>query len=45
MKLINTISNKIKDLELRNPPVVVTVNDFDEEAATEFIKQFKPKSR
>ena len=40
MKLINTISNKIKDLELRNPPVVVTVNDFDEEAAAEFIKQF-----
>jgi len=40
MKLIKTISSKIKELELRNPPVIITVNDFDEEAAKKFIEEF-----
>jgi len=40
MKLIKTLSNKIKELEVRNPPVIVTVNDFDEEASRKFIEEF-----
>lgn len=40
MKLIRNISNKIKDLEMRISPVIITVNDFDEESARKFIKEF-----
>ncbi len=39
MKLIRNISRKIKDLEMRVAPVIITVRDFDEENANTFIKE------
>ena len=30
------VSNNIKEYELRQPPVIVTVNKFDEESAKKF---------
>ncbi len=36
MHYITNISNLIKDVELRQSPVIVTVNEFTEEAATKF---------
>ncbi len=39
MKLIRNISRKIKELEMRVAPVIITVRDFDEENANSFIKE------
>jgi ATP-dependent Clp protease protease subunit len=34
-----TISNLLKDAEIRKEPVIIRVNSFDEDSATKFIKQ------
>ena len=39
MKLIRSISRTIKEVELRINPVIICVNDFDEENANQFINE------
>ncbi len=39
MKLIRNISRKIKELEMRVAPVIICVNEFNEENANQFIKE------
>ena len=39
MHYITNISPLIKDIELRQDPVIITVNDFTEEAAKKFQDQ------
>ena len=34
-----TISNLLKDAEIRKDPVIIRVNSFDEESAAKFIRQ------
>ena len=34
-----TISNQLKDAEIRKDPVIIRVNSFDEESAAKFIRQ------
>lgn len=36
MHYVTDISNQIKEVELRNNPVIITVNDFDEESTQKF---------
>jgi ATP-dependent Clp protease, protease subunit len=36
MHYITNISDRIKEVELRQPPVIITVNEFNEESASKF---------